>query len=55
MKIEADMYGIIPKAKMEACEKAPPANVSNNPSKPFFEALACAEERRFGFNPGNTM
>jgi hypothetical protein len=28
------MYGIIPKAKMEACEKAPPENMLIKPSKP---------------------
>ena len=40
---------------MEAWENAPPANVSNNPSKPFFEALAWALANKFGLIPGKTI
>ena len=27
--MEAEIYGIIPRAKTEACEKAPPENISS--------------------------
>jgi hypothetical protein len=32
--IEAEIYGIIPKAKIDAWENAPPENISIKPSKP---------------------
>src|SRR4030043_850052 len=32
--IEADIYGIIPSAKTDAWEKAPPENISSNPIIP---------------------
>ena len=47
---------MIPNAKMDACEKAPPAKVSNRPSKPpFLLALAVAVAKRLGFSPGRTI
>ena len=33
--IEAEIYGMIPSAKIEAWEKKPPANISYKPSKEF--------------------
>ena len=33
------MYGIIPNAKIDALEKAPPTNASNRPNIPPFELL----------------
>ena len=46
---------MIPKARIEAWEKAPPAKVSNNPSKPFLEAFAWALAKRLGLIPGKTI
>jgi hypothetical protein len=34
MIIDAEMYGIIPSAKIEALEKAPPVNNESRPPKP---------------------
>ncbi len=52
MKIEAEIYGMIPSASMDALEKLPPAKVSNNPSKPSF---APDKSNLFGSIPGSTM
>src|SRR5437763_12355835 len=41
MKMDADIYGIMPNAKMEACKNAPPENVSIRPSMPFLEPDIC--------------
>jgi hypothetical protein len=47
--MEAEIYGMIPSAKIEAFEKEPPANVSNKPSKPD---LALCKSSLFGSIPG---
>src|SRR6476620_4974148 len=44
---------MIPSARMEACEKAPPAKVSIKPSIPFLEALMLPN--LVGSIPGSTM
>ncbi|GAB3322025.1 hypothetical protein GCM10027299_17230 [Larkinella ripae] len=50
MAIDADIYGIMPNAKMDALLKAPPENVSSNPSNP------CGFRFSFvGSIPGNTI
>ena len=53
MIIDAEMYGIIPKAKMEARENAPPVNILNRsaiPPPPAEEEEAKISE----LTPGNT-
>src|SRR5688572_26750658 len=54
MKIEAEIYGMIPNARMDACEKAPPANASSNPNMPLL-ADWLNSSSLFGSIPGNTM
>src|SRR5688500_18207318 len=49
--MDAEMYGMMPMAKIEAWLKAPPANVSIKPRIPFVEPCA-----KFSvLIPGNTM
>jgi hypothetical protein len=45
------MYGITPKAKIEALENDPPANIFKRPNKPSFSWLS----NDAGFTPGNTI
>jgi hypothetical protein len=50
----AEMYGMIPNAKIEALENAPPENISNKlrtPSEVCFDKA----DSSFGFTPGRTM
>src|SRR5678810_541541 len=54
MKIDAEMYGMIPNAKMDACENAPPANVSIKPRIPFLEFDICCAMLS-GLIPGKTI
>lgn len=49
------MYGMIPKARIEACENAPPANVSKRPNKPFLPEFDLALSNKVGSIPGKTM
>ncbi len=49
INIEAEIYGIIPKAKMDALENEPPANVSKSPNRPFF---ALSRSNLLGSIPG---
>ena len=48
------MYGMIPNAKIDAWENAPPANVSIRPRIPPFE-FSIAPPMVSGLIPGNTM
>ena len=44
--IEDVMYGLIPKARIENCDNAPPVKISKNPNKLFeLEALAFTSNR----------
>lgn len=45
---------MIPNAKIDALEKAPPTNVSSKPSMPD-SVLDASEANLFGSIPGNTM
>ena len=45
----------MPNAKMDACENAPPAKVSNKPSNPLLDACNFASSNNFGFIPGSTI
>ncbi|MEY3178377.1 MAG: hypothetical protein RJB42_618 [Bacteroidota bacterium] len=49
MKIEAEIYGMIPNAKIEALENEPPAKVSKRPKRPF---LALSRSSLLGSIPG---
>ncbi len=51
IKIDAEMYGVIPNANMEALEKAPPTNASKSPSIPPC-ALFVRLVSLFGSMPG---
>jgi hypothetical protein len=51
--MEAEIYGMIPRAKMEALENAPPVNMLSNPSKPL-EVWLWSWASIFGSTPGNT-
>ena len=53
IKIDAEIYGITPNAKIDACENAPPANVSKRPSKPLLVLVESVS--LFGFIPGKTI
>ena len=48
------MYGIIPKAKIEAFEKAPPTKASSRPNMPPFELLLKLASL-LGSIPGKTI
>ena len=48
------MYGIIPKANIEAFENAPPTKASNNPSIPFL-VLSLKWASLLGSIPGKTI
>ncbi len=54
MKIDAEIYGIIPKAKMDAFENAPPTNASRRPSMPPLELFSRLVSL-LGSRPGSTM
>ena len=54
IKIDAEIYGMIPNAKIDAFEKAPPTNVSSKPSIPF-SVLDASAANLFGSIPGKTM
>lgn len=45
----------MPRAKIEACEKAPPANASNKPNKPSVLLLALMLSKAAASNPGKTI
>lgn len=47
------MYGIIPKAKTDAFEKAPPENILIKPNKPS-ELCDCKAPNLPGSTPGRT-
>ena len=51
--IEAEMYGMIPNANIEAFEKAPPENISNKPRSPEL-ALFRRTVNKAGSIPGRT-
>jgi hypothetical protein len=51
--MEAVMYGIIPRANTPALEKAPPTNISNNPSRLF--ELGVILSSALASTPGNVM
>ena len=51
--MEAEIYGIIPNAKIEALEKAPPENMSNNASNPPL-VCSCKAVNALGSIPGRT-
>ena len=55
MKIDAEIYGMIPNAKIEAWEKAPPANVSIRPRIPLLDVLDILRDKASGSIPGKTI
>ncbi len=48
------MYGIIPRAKIDACENAPPENISSNCIKPLLLVKLARASMSLGEMPGNT-
>ena len=50
MTIDAEIYGIIPRPKIEALLNAPPKNVSSNPKNPPTDLTNLS-----GSIPGNTI
>jgi hypothetical protein len=51
--MDAEIYGIIPNAKMEAFAKAPPENIFNRPSSPLDDWF-CRLANIPGSTPGKT-
>ena len=51
--IEAEIYGMIPNAKIDALEKAPPENISNSASNPPL-VCSCKAVNALGSIPGST-
>jgi hypothetical protein len=52
--IDAEMYGIIPNAKIEAFENAPPENILSSPINPELPCC-CKFDNIPGSTPGNTI
>ena len=46
---------MIPKAKTDACENAPPANISKMPNKPLLPPAFCAASIARGLIPGKVI
>ena len=54
MTMEAEMYGMIPNAKIEALENAPPENMFNKAKRPSL-VCSCNLDSIFGSIPGRTI
>jgi hypothetical protein len=52
--MDAEIYGMIPRAKMEALENAPPVNMLSSPNNPD-EVWLCNADNWFGSIPGRTI
>ena len=51
--MDAEMYGIIPNAKIDALEKAPPENMFNKARRPSL-VCSCNFDNISGLIPGRT-
>ena len=51
--MDAEIYGMMPSAKIEALENAPPVNMLSRPSNPL-DVWLCSCVSMFGSTPGST-